>query len=133
MLRLELLLLLLFTTSENTVPAGMASAPTGVNVYVYMVTLVDMLAIDCDAVATVVVTPPMVLRSVTATVRVVLPLVPVRATSRFTVKLPLFSVSGACSGTFIVNVRFWLFPLMPMAGCGPLGRSRVRRCGLLHR
>ena len=53
MLRVLLLLLLLFTSSENVVPTGIDSSAGGASVNVYMFTLAGMFVMVCDAVAMV--------------------------------------------------------------------------------
>src|SRR5262245_22336522 len=125
--RFDVLLLLLFTTSENVEPTG-AVTPAVVSVNVYIVMVVDVN--DCDALA---MAPSEELLSVTVTVRLVLPVLPLRASSRFTVKLPGFSVSAVCSAGFSVKVCDWLLPLMVSAACVPVGCVRDSRCELLQR
>ncbi len=87
MLRWLLPPLLLLTTSENTVPTGMASTAGGVSVNVYAVGVAAMGEMVCAVVAMSVVTAPMVLRSVTVMVRLSLLDVPVRFSNSVTLKL----------------------------------------------
>ena len=126
-------MLLLFTTSENVVPAGIASTAGGVSVNVYMVTPVGMFGMDCVAVAMLVVVAPMVLRNVTVMVRVWLEMLPVRAISRFTVKLTLFNVSARLQRHVH---REGLRLVVAVDGDGVVraaGSLRVSRTGVLHR
>ena len=131
MRRWLLLPLLCDRQRESRHSPAKVSVPRWVSVKVYSVGVAADRREVCAAVATSVLTAPMLAAASRVTVRLSLPDVPVRVSSSVTLKLTLFSVSAVCSGGFIVKVCDWLLPLMATTGVRAAG-SRTRQAQGRH-